>query len=206
MSDSAHDETLESAGEGGGDLDPQFRVISTGTRRRGVRLERVYWRLFDEIALKRQVKRSELLLDVLGGEGDDTENVSSAIRCFVALTIESERDALRQQVNPSHVIAMMQRAPVPAFAINRQKKLQQVNNEFMQLIRPDGSTGTRAESEYVHLSLDTPIGELFAALTDGRDTQCGYLLQVDDRRRRGRAKIVRVPGAVPETLVGYVLS
>ena len=187
------------------DIESQFRVISTGPRRRGIRLEHIYWRLFDAIARQRGLKRSDLLVEVLGN-GADAENVSSVIRCYVTAQVERERDVLRQQVDPSHTIAMMQKAPVPAFAINRQKKLQQVNPEFMALLRPAATSSGRSSAEYVHLSLDTPIDDLFAAAAAGQDAQCGYQLQVDDRRRRGRARIVLVPNATPETLVGYVLS
>ena len=95
---------------------------------------------------------------------------------------------------------------MPAFSISRQKKLQQVNEEFMQLLRPAGETSSkRSTAEFVHLALDTPIDELFAAASAAPSTQCNYTLQVDDRRRRGRAKVVLVPSEKPDTLVGYVL-
>jgi predicted DNA-binding ribbon-helix-helix protein len=183
-----------------------FRVISVGDRRRGLRIERLYWRLLDEIAATRGVKRSALLRELLE-QRDDHDNAASVVRCFVADTLEAERDAFRLRANPGQIITLMQRAPVPAFAINRQKKLQQVNAEFMQLLRPpEAGTTARGSAEHVHLSLDTPIGDLFAAAATSQETTCGYQLQVDDRRRRGRAKIVLVPGPVPDTLVGYVLT
>jgi predicted DNA-binding ribbon-helix-helix protein len=187
-------------------VEPQFRVVTTGSRRRGVRLERVFWKLLDEIAERRGLKRSKLIGGVLEDAGENTESVASILRCFAASTIDLERSALLGRLNPSHTIALMQQAPMPAFSINRQKKLQQVNAEFMQLLRPLGDVaGTRATAEFVHLALDTPIDELFAAASAAPSTQCNYTLQVDDRRRRGRAKVVLVPSERPDTLVGYVL-
>jgi predicted DNA-binding ribbon-helix-helix protein len=188
-------------------LEPVFRVVSLGDRRRGLRLERLYWRLLDELASARGIKRSALLRELLEHSDIDRENAASVVRCYVASALETERNLLRVQADPGQIIALMQRAPVPAFAINRQKKLQQVNPEFMQLLRPaDGARVGRGAADYVHLSLDTPIDELFTTAAAGHEAACGYQLQVDDRRRRGRAKMVLVPSRVPETLVGFVLT
>ena len=195
--------------EGGGlssSIEPLFRVVTTGSRRRGVRLERVFWTLLDEIAQRRGRKRAQLIAEVLDSTGESSESVASTLRCFVASTVDLERNALAARLEPKYTIALMQQAPMPAFSISRQKKLQQVNEEFMQLLRPVGEIGNkRATAEFVHLALDTPIDELFAAAAATPSTQCNYTLQVDDRRRRGRAKIVLVPGDRPETLVRYVL-
>ena len=127
---------------GGADLaswvEPQFRVVTTGARRRGVRLERVFWKLLDEIAQRRGRRRSQLIGEVLAQSEGSTESVASTLRCFAASTVDLERSALFARLNPSQTITLMQQAPVPAFSINRQKKLQQVNAEFMQLLRPAG--------------------------------------------------------------------
>lgn len=188
---------------------PQFRVVTTGDRRRGVRLERVFWKLLDDIAARRGLKRSSLIAEVLENAAEGTESVASTLRCYAATTIDIERNTLLARINPQQMIALMQQAPVPAFAINRQKKLQQVNAEFMQLLRPTLNAGgpgaARNVADFVHLSLDTPIDELFHAARSAPSTQCNYTLQVDDRRRRGQAKIVLVPDDRLETLVGYVL-
>lgn len=187
-------------------IEPQFRVVTTGSRRRGVRLERVFWKLLDDISERRGLKRSKLIGEVLDEAGENSESVASILRCFAASTIDLERSLLINRLNPTQTIALMQQAPVAAFSINRQKKLQQVNAEFLQMLRPVGeAAGTRSTAEFVHLALDTPIDELFAAASAAPSTQCNYTLQVDDRRRRGRAKIVLVPSEKPDTLVGYVL-
>lgn len=187
-----------------GDAEPLFRVVTTGERRRGVRLERIFWRLLDEVAVRRGLKRSKLIEQVLAD--DDGENVASTLRCFAAECVEAERRDLETQATPQRMIGLMQQAPVPAFAINRQKKLQQVNAEFLQLVRPIPGMPATGQAESVHLSLDTPIEDLFATAAAAQSTLCNYSLQVDDRRRRGRAKMVIVPSARPETLVGYVLT
>jgi len=185
---------------------PQFRVITTGNRRRGVRLERVFWKLLDGIAERRGLKRAGLIREILEGSDAGTESVASTLRCYAAEFVDRERSGLVARLNPTQTIALMQQSPMPAFAINRQKKLQQVNDEFMQLLRPVASEGgARTSAEFVHLGLDTPIDELFRAVTTAPSTQCNYTLQVDDRRRRGRAKIVMVPSEKPDILVGYVL-
>jgi predicted DNA-binding ribbon-helix-helix protein len=186
---------------------PQFRVITTGDRRRGVRLERVFWRLLDGIAERRGLKRAGLIREILDGQDGGTESVASTLRCYAAEYVDRERSGFVARLNPTQTITLMQQSPMPAFAINRQKKLQQVNDEFMQLLRPVNAAegGARTTAEFVHLGLDTPIDELFRAVATAPSTQCNYTLQVDDRRRRGRAKIVVVPSEKPDILVGYVL-
>ena len=186
---------------------PQFRVVTTGDRRRGVRL---YWgvgRLLDGIAERRGLKRSSLVHEILLSGDAANENVASTLRCYAAEYVDRERSGLVARLSTTQTITLMQQSPMPAFAINRQKKLQQVNDEFMQLLRPvnAGEGGPRTAAEFVHLALDTPIDELFRAVTTAPSTQCNYTLQVDDRRRRGRAKIVMVPSEKPDILVGYVL-
>ena len=112
-------------------IEPQFRVVTTGSRRRGVRLERVFWKLLDDISERRGLKRSKLIGEVLEEAGENTESVASILRCFAASTVDLERSVLVGRLNPTQTIALMQQAPVPAFSINRQKKLQQVNAEFL---------------------------------------------------------------------------
>ena len=187
-------------------LVPQFRVVAAGEKRRGLRLERVFWRVLDELAKRRGLKVSGLVTEILDQSDAAPNNVASTLRCYAVAAIDAERQGLVDRSSPAQTIALMQQAPMPAFAINRQKKLQQVNAEFMQLLRPSFPSGeTRNTAEFVHLSLDTPIGELFLAASAAPSTQCSYTLQVDDRRRRGVAKLVLVPADKPDMLVGYVL-
>lgn len=190
-----------------GELIPEFRVVVAGGRRRGVRLERLYWQLLREIAERRGQKRSRLVARVIEDAGPLAENAASVLRGFVAETLKRERDTLAARAGEASLVSLLQQAPVPAFAINRQKKLQQINADFIQLLRVmSGNLSEKMSADLMQLTLDKPIDELFGLLGESGVTHCGYAIQLDDRRRRGRARIVAVPPAPFQIFVGYVVS
>jgi predicted DNA-binding ribbon-helix-helix protein len=186
---------------------PEFRVVLAASKRRGVRLERLYWRLLGDIAERRNEKRPRLIASILESAAGESDNSASVLRCFVARTLEEERGELARRTTEGFAINLLQQAPIPAFAINRQKKLHQVNQEFIQLLRiTAGDMSQKTPHEVVEMTLDTPIEELFALSAEGSSTHCNYHIQLDGRQRRGRAKLVAVPPAPSATLVGYIVT
>ena len=193
--------------EASDELTPEFRVIVTSSRRRGVRLERLYWRILGEIAERRGQKRSRLVASLLEEADPTSDNAASVLRCFALETIDAERAGLVDRTNPAYVIGLLQQAPIPAFAINRQKKLHQVNQEFIQYLRAiSGDAKQRIHADVVQLTLETPIEELFAQLGDVKSAHTNYSIQLDAKQRRGRAKVVAVPPSPSQVLVGYIVS
>lgn len=189
------------------ELTPEFRVIVTSRKRRGVRLERLYWRLLGEIAERRGQKRSRLVASLLEEADPTSDNAASVLRCFAIETIDAERAGMVDRTNPNYVIGLLQQAPIPAFAINRQKKLHQVNQEFIQFLRGiSGDANQRIHADVVQLTLETPIEELFQQLGDARSAHTNYSIQLDAKQRRGRAKVVAVPPSPSNVLVGYIVS
>jgi predicted DNA-binding ribbon-helix-helix protein len=191
----------------GDELTPEFRVIIAGNRRRGIRLERMYWRLLGEIAERRGVKRSRLVASVLEEADSSSDNAASVLRCFAIDAIDAERSVLVGRTGSNYVIGLLQQAPIPAFAINRQKKLHQVNQEFIQLLRAiSGNANQRVHADVVQLTLETPIEELFLQLSDAKSAHTNYNIQLDAKHRRGRTKLVAVPPSPAQVLVGYIVS
>lgn len=191
----------------GDELTPEFRVVVIGSRRRGIRLERLYWRLLGEIAERRGVKRSRLVASVLEDADSSSDNAASVLRCFAIETIEAERSILAARTSSNYVIGLLQQAPIPAFSINRQKKLHQVNQEFIQLLRAiSGDATQRIHADVVQLTLDTPIEELFQQLSEAKSAHTNYNIRLDAKQRRGRTKLVAVPPSPSQVLVGYIVS
>jgi predicted DNA-binding ribbon-helix-helix protein len=184
---------------------PQFRAIGAGSQRRGLRLERIFWDSLDALAERRKQKRAALIAKVLHGTDD---NAASRLRCYIVMEVEAERRDLVERTDAIRSIKMMQQAPVPAFAITRQKRIQQVNSEFMQFLKvASGNASGNITPELVHLSLDTAIEELFNKLISPPFSAfCGYSLTIDNNRRRGRVKVVPVPFEPVDVLVGYIIS
>jgi predicted DNA-binding ribbon-helix-helix protein len=184
---------------------PRFRAIGSGANRHGLRLEKIFWDTLDFLAARRQQKRTALIAGLLDGMH---ENAASRLRCYCLMEIEEERKRLADGASRTQSIRLMQQAPVPAFSITRQKRLEEVNREFMQFLRVAAGTASDAVSpERVHLSLDTPVDQLFVKLASPPFAAfCGYSIRVEAKRRQGRVKVVPVPGEPVEGLVGYIIS
>lgn len=189
------------------DGEPVFRVVTAGGRRRGVRLERVFWEQLALLAEKRGMRPSRLAASVIEAADAEGDAVTSALRVYVARALAGEIQPAGRRFDEDELVRLMQLAPVPAFAINRQKQLKQVNAEFLKLLRLiSGDMSGSVTPDRVHLTLDTPVDELFVLLAAAPSTVCTYSIQTDMRKSRGRARIVLVPSAHDGALVGYVVS
>jgi predicted DNA-binding ribbon-helix-helix protein len=191
--------------------EPEFRAVGLEHGRKGIRLERLFWQLLSDLAERRGMKRSQLLRLVLPQDQPDANadiNATSALRCFVAGSQAQEIEVLRHRLEPGEVTRLLLAAPLPAFVIDRDKKLHEVNGEFVRLVRAAaGGTERDPTRDVVQLTLDTPVETLFSQLPRSTDsTACGYILQVHSYQKRGRTKIVRVPNPLQDRLVGFIVS
>lgn len=199
------DQVAESAAN---ELAPEFRVVVSAERRRGIRLEQLYWRLLNEIAQRRNLRRSQLMASVLEDADQHDFNAASALRAFTVNVLDQERRNLEERYAENNLVTMLLEAPVPAFAINRAKKIQRANPEFMKLLRVVGGDMSReVPREGVGLKLDLPIERLFeqAELAE-TGVYCHYELTLGERSRRGRVKLQSVPRKPLSLLVGYLTS
>lgn len=186
---------------------PEFRTVSTPMARKGLRLERAFWRALGTISENMGLKRSKLIARLLQEAGECRLNTASALRSFAVHAMEEELERLRALNEASFSVSLLQQAPVPSFAINRNKRLIRVNGEFNHFIRMlfaevDGS----APSHDVQINLETPIAQIFEELgTSGDSRDCMLNVLMDTRARRIRTKLVAVPPHDPTVLVGYVI-
>jgi predicted DNA-binding ribbon-helix-helix protein len=191
-----------------GMADPEFRTVPVNGMRKGIRLEKIFWDSLTDIGNKLGMRRATLVRTVLEEPGRDGGNAASLLRCYVAQSLTTDIASLRRLAEPDHAIRLLQQAPIPSFAINRQKKLLQVNPEFMQFLRiVSGSVAGNISAEIAQISLETPVEQLFERIrlpTDSAQTQ--MTVRMDSRQRRVTAKIVAVPPGPPTILVGYILA
>ena len=207
MSDSAVQITGLSVDISAEDLVPEFRAVTIAGTRKGFRLEKLYWRLLDELAHREGMRRSVLIASILDQAEASATNGASAIRSYVTRSIESDRDRASNELSQPKIVRLLQQAPMPAFAINRERRLQMVNSEFTQLVRVTiGNMTEHVPTDTTQLKLDTRIEELFAQAETKGWTACNYHITVGDRSRRGRTKLVAAPPYPSTILVGYVVS
>jgi hypothetical protein len=126
----------------------------------------------------------------------------------VAQSLSTDAARLRGLTTTEHTIRLLQQAPVPSFAINRQKKLLQVNPEFIQFLRlVSGSMTAHISAETAQIAMDTPVEQLFEQIKQPHDSvQSTMTIRIDARQRRVTTKIVAVPPWPPTTLVGYIIT
>ena len=105
---------------------------------------------------------------------------------------------------PLAAVKLMQMAPTPSFALDRNKHLVRVNDEFVRYLRT--VMARTGPVEKAQLRLDRPADAIFAELEIGTATECGVSIQVDNHERRTQARIVIPPPAPASVLVGFILS
>jgi predicted DNA-binding ribbon-helix-helix protein len=199
LDDTALDAMIEDA------VRTEFRAINTPDGRKGMRLEHVFWASLDRIAAQQGLSRSQLLRQILSHSGASEANASSVVRSFVAAQLDRENQTLRQELDPLRALRLLQQAPVPSFALDRQKQLVQVNPEFVQYLR--SIVGPRQQvvsPDVARLSLDRPVEEIFAELAPGRTVRSVAIVRVDNAQRRAVVRLHGVPPYPPRLLVGYV--
>lgn len=187
---------------------PEFRTVSTPMARKGLRLERAFWRALGTISESMGLKRSKLIAHLLEEAGDFHLNSASALRSFAVHCMEEELERVRALNEASFSVALLQQAPVPSFAINRSKRLIRVNGEFNHFIHilfaETGDDDASARS--VQINLEMPITQVFEELgSSGESRQCMMNVLMGSRARRIRTKLVAVPPHDPTVLVGYVI-
>lgn len=189
------------------ELAAEFKAVLVEGKRRGFRLERLYWRLLDDMSARVGLRRSALIATILDRKGLNAANAASALRGYVARTLEDERNQLTGVLAQSNMIRLLQQAPLPAFAVNRQKQLQQVNSEFNQLVRVTvGNMRQNVTTDKLQLTFDARIEDLIAEAEARGWAVCTYNIVLGERGRRGRTKLVAVPPHPSDVLVGYVVN
>ena len=208
MAGLAAPDQLVPAGEGGAhdDATPEFRAGPTASGRRGIRLERAFWRALSTIADRMGIKRSQLISDVLSEAGSD-DNATSVLRSYAVHQVETELSTVRQQAELAFALPMMQQAPVPSFAIDRDKRLVRVNAEFNQFLRGVLVQLGNPDRGNLAFNLERPVADIFEELgTSGQSCECIVNITMGTRFRQIRSRMVAVPPHAPTALVGYVIN
>lgn len=184
--------------------EPEFHTVMVNKKRRGIRLERIFWENLTVLAKDHGLKRSELINKIILENSGQPDNLASLLRCYVAYVSASTRSTAAARLHEA--VRQSQQAPVPSFSIDSQKKLQHVNQDFVRLLRViSGSMNRNVSGDVVKLVLDTPLEQLFDRLLGTSDAvECGYSVQVDDRKRRGVSKVTVVSAMHEYALVGFI--
>ncbi|SMQ60366.1 Predicted DNA-binding protein, contains Ribbon-helix-helix (RHH) domain [Devosia lucknowensis] len=183
---------------------PIFRTVTTPTGRHALRLEGVFWDAIARMAIRQNRKASELVRDLLGAAESNASNLSSGIRSVIVRRLLDEDERLSVLAEPLAMVKLMQMAPTPSFALDRNKHLVRVNDEFVRYLRTVMSRSGPAEK--AQLRLERPAESIFAEVEPGTAVECGVSIVVDNHERRTQARIIVPPPQPANVLVGYILS
>lgn len=191
----------------------EFRAVTTVGGRKGLKLERAFWHALSSISERLGVKRTTLISDVLRDAADrGVTNAASALRSYATGRLAADVERARELTSTDSVIKIMQEAPTPSLAVDRNRRLIRVNREFRALVR--NLAGPADETTAIddvalwrktRVVIHTPVATLFDDIGGSGETrECLVSIRVGVNTRQRKMRMVGVPAAAPEALVGFV--
>ena len=190
------------------DLEPEFRVVTRGGTRRGIRLERIFWASLKKLAESRDSTLGAVI-DEISEAQPESANLASAIRVACISWLADQNAGLQKLASLDTVNAIVLACPSPAFALSSSKNILTFNPPFQQLIRRQLLVGHSDEVKLdLRLALDMHVADIFSRLdANGKSpVVTGFVVGAGDRRYRGQLNAVRAPLAEPELLMAFVFN
>ena len=191
----------------------EFRAVTTESGRKGLKLERAFWHALSSISARLGIKRTQLISDVLREASDGgVTNTSSALRSYAARRLVADLEKTRDLTSTAFLIKVMQEAPTASIAVDRSLRLVRVNREFRALVRELAASEGIALVDDADLwrrtrvTIQTPVTTLFAEIGGSGETRdCFVSVRVGVSVRQRKMRMVGVPSAAPEVLVGFAV-
>jgi predicted DNA-binding ribbon-helix-helix protein len=183
---------------------PIFRTVSTASGRHALRLESAFWEALKVLAQQSNRRPNDLVREIIDTTRPDNINAARAVRSTVATRLLDEQRRMAPLAAPLAVVQLMQLAPSPSFALDRQKRLVRVNDEFVRYLRTIVARASSPDS--AQLTLDRHIEQLFAEIRPGAALECAMSIRVDTHERRTQVRVIVPPPAPANVLVGFVLT
>ncbi|QPC95132.1 hypothetical protein GA829_14405 [Mesorhizobium sp. INR15] len=190
------------------DFGLEFRVVTRGGTRRGIRLERAFWISLKQMAESRKCTIG-MLIDEIAENQLDKKNLTSAIRVACIRALADENLTLRRLASIKTINAILVACPSPAFALASSKKILTFNAPFQQLVKRQLPIGPNDDARQdLRLALDLNVTDIFARLDANGESPVasGFVIGAGDRRYRGQLNAVRAPVVEPELLMAFVFS
>jgi predicted DNA-binding ribbon-helix-helix protein len=183
---------------------PIFRTVNTSKGRVALRLEAVFWDAIASIAQRENRKTTDMVRILIDGASQEATNLSSALRSIVTRKLLDQNDRLAPLASSMTVVRLLQMSPAPSFALDRNKQLVRVNDEFVRYLR--SVMAKSGPVERAQLRLERPADVLLAEVEPGAAIECGLSIVVDNHERRTQARIIIPPPAPATILVGFIIS
>lgn len=188
------------------DLALEFRVLSSGGKRRGLRLEHAVWESLRQIARDSGTTPSRYVA-ALASDHPDAPNLSALVRIACLNRLKRDNAQLARLTSLRMVNAILAASPAPGFALSRERRIVAFNAPFQTMVRrrfPDaGAAQTRLEPR---LALDVTIRDIIARLdeTDNQPVRTGFAIGVGDQRLRGVLNAIKAPSKDEPLLLAFI--
>jgi len=176
-------------------LKPHFRAINSGGKRRGFRLEGVFWKALDDVTKSDGMSVADYvskLSDVKTGES----GLSSYLRASIMQKVLDQHDRLRARIEKFNSKTIVAACPVPGFIISVDKKILFQNSGFLMYLqtRFTGLDNVEALGN-IKLTLETPLIDIIEDMKrdSSRPKYTGFAVGYGDRRMRGRLSMALAP-------------
>ncbi|KQZ99593.1 hypothetical protein ASD64_14785 [Mesorhizobium sp. Root157] len=190
------------------DAEPIFRVVEDQDARRGIRLERAYWKTLRDIATATAQKTGTLVRSVVG-QAPEMTNTTSLLRVYCLKWVLDELEAARQVSDPSLVVNLVRASPGATFALGLDKRIIAYNQPFLTFVQSRFTSGEPGSiGRDFRLALDAHLTTLAANLKASGNvpTQVGFVVGFGDRRVRGTLNAILAPVTGSDIVLCYVLS
>ncbi|WP_417413537.1 ribbon-helix-helix domain-containing protein [Hoeflea sp.] len=174
---------------------PHFRAINSSGKRRGFRLEGVFWSALESITRSDGLSIADYvskLNDVKTGDN----GLSSYLRASIMQRVLEQHDRLNARFNNFNSRAIVAACPVPGFIISADKKILFQNSGFLMYLqtRFTGLDSIEALSN-IKLTIETPLNDLIEEMRrdSSRPKSTGFTVAYGERRARGRLSLALAP-------------
>jgi predicted DNA-binding ribbon-helix-helix protein len=186
----------------------EFRVITHGDQRRGIRLERTFWQTIKDTARRRQLTIGQLVEEIARQNAGAT-NLASALRVACIGWLKSRTAQLEALTAAERIGPLLNAVPTAAFALGANRKILAFNTAFQDLVRRQfpmvGGSGQREE---LRMALDINVVELIGRLDANGNTpvRTGFAFGIGDRRFRGQINAVKAPSSDVDVVLAFVVG
>jgi predicted DNA-binding ribbon-helix-helix protein len=191
-----------------GDGEPVFRVVMARGGRKGIRLERIFWRVVSDLAAARR----ETLGTVVADAADNVPangNLASTLRVQAARWLQDRLTELERLTAAENVYSIVHATPSPAFVLTADKRIVRYNQPFLNFLQARLLASQSPDlMRAVRLTLDLHVEQVIEQLLQNPKlpVATGFALGVSDRRVRGQVKLVLAPTHEAAMVIAYIVQ
>jgi predicted DNA-binding ribbon-helix-helix protein len=189
------------------EVEPHFRAIGgRASERRGIRLERIYWRGLSRIASVSGVATADLV-QAAAGQITETTNLASLLRALSFKWALGRIEQLEAKASMASLNSIVQASPSPTVVLTSERKIFLFNDPFLAALRSRLALNDASQlKKGLRFLIDVRIDEALSSLNANRGTiiKTGFSIGLNLQTTRGKINIAPAPGHEDSMVIGFV--